>query len=96
MPMPLVCRGLLYNCRDSSVLHVYDAKSGKKRYRMRLGEGRTGFTASPVAGDVFELGATNSLGEICMATPTISQGVIFCRARHHLIAVDRADRPAAP
>jgi len=47
-------------------------------------------------GDVFELLATNSLGEICMGTSAISEVVIFYRARHHLIAIDGADRPAAP
>jgi len=31
----------------------------------------------------------NRLGEICMATPAISQGVLFFRTRHHLVAVGR-------
>jgi hypothetical protein len=33
--------------------------------------------------------ATNSLGEVCMATPAISEGVIYFRGRRHLIAVGK-------
>lgn len=50
MQTPIVYRGLLYACRDSGVLTVFDAVTGEKKYRQRLGSG-TGFTASPVAGD---------------------------------------------
>ena len=35
----------------------------------------------------FELLATSDLGEPCMATPAISAGELFFRARHHLICV---------
>ena len=106
MQTPLVYRGLLYNCRDNGVLSVYDARTGVRHYQQRLAEGRTGFTASPVAsggrvyftsedGDVhvikagtsFELLATNSLGEVAMATPAISDGVIFFRTRGHVVAI---------
>ena len=106
MQTPLVYQGLLYNCRDNGVLSVYDAKTGERRYQQRLAEGRTGFSASPVAagghvyftsedGDVhviragpsFEPIATNAVGEVCMATPAISEGRIFIRSRGHLIAI---------
>jgi outer membrane protein assembly factor BamB len=39
------------------------------------------------AGPKFEVMATNELGEICMATPAISEGTLFFRTRHHLIAI---------
>lgn len=39
------------------------------------------------AGPKFELLATNPLGEICMASPAISEGTLFFRTRNHLIAV---------
>ena len=39
------------------------------------------------AGAEFQLLAENSLGETCMATPAISEGVLFFRTRHHLMAV---------
>ncbi|MCI0487933.1 MAG: PQQ-like beta-propeller repeat protein [Blastocatellia bacterium] len=39
------------------------------------------------AGPKYELLATNSMGEVLMATPAISEGMIFVRGRHHLFAV---------
>jgi outer membrane protein assembly factor BamB len=39
------------------------------------------------AGRKFEVLSTNPLGEVCMATPAISQGVLFFRTNGHLIAV---------
>ncbi len=106
MQTPLIYDGLLYNCRDNGVLSVYDAKTGERKYQQRLAEGKTGFTASPVAaggkiyftsedGDVyvvkagttFELLSKNTMGEVCMATPAISQGVLFFRTRGHLVAI---------
>ena len=39
------------------------------------------------AGPEFELIATNPMGEVCMATPAISEGVIFFRTRGHLVAI---------
>jgi len=39
------------------------------------------------AGPKFELLATNSLGEVTMATPAISEGTLLFRTQHHLIAV---------
>jgi outer membrane protein assembly factor BamB len=106
MQTPLVYDGLLYNCRDNGVLSVYDAKTGERKYQQRLADGKTGFTASPVAaggkiyftgedgdiyvikaGPTFELISKNTMGEVCMATPAISQGVLFFRTRGHLVAI---------
>lgn len=106
MQTPLVYGDLLYCSRDNGVLSVYDAKSGEKKYRERLGSGQTGFTASPVAadgkvyftseeGDVYVVKAgpefnvlsTNPLGEICMSTPAVSEGVLYFRTQHHVMAV---------
>ena len=39
------------------------------------------------AGPEFELLAVNRMNETCMATPAISQGTLFFRTRHHLVAV---------
>ena len=49
MQTPLVYGDLLYVCRDNGVLSVFDAKTGQRHYQERLADGRTGFTASPVA-----------------------------------------------
>ena len=106
MQTPLVYGDLLYVCRDNGILSVFDAKSGQRHYQQRMADGRTGFSASPVAsngriyftseeGDVyvikagtaFEQLAVNPLGEVAMATPAISEGVMFFRTRGHLVAV---------
>ncbi len=39
------------------------------------------------AGPEFELLAVNQLGEVCMTTPAISDGMLLIRTEHHLIAV---------
>jgi outer membrane protein assembly factor BamB len=107
MQTPLAYRGYLYSCRDNGVLTCFELKTGKQVYQERLGTGRTGFTASPVAADgklyftseegdvfvvkagpVFEVIATNPLGEVAMATPAISEGVLFWRTQGHLVAIE--------
>ena len=40
------------------------------------------------AGPDFELLAENPMGEVTLATPAISEGVLFVRTRSHLVAVD--------
>ena len=106
MQTPIVYGGILYVCRDNGVLNAFDAKTGTKLYQARLGDGKTGFSASPVAangrlyftsedGDVYvvkagpayELLSTNPLGEVAMATPAISEGLLLFRTRNHLVAV---------
>jgi len=39
------------------------------------------------AGPEFELIGVNKMNETCIATPAISQGTLFFRTRHHLVAV---------
>jgi outer membrane protein assembly factor BamB len=51
MVTPLVYRDHLYVCKNNGVLNVFEAATGRRVYQERLGDGRTGFTASPVAGD---------------------------------------------
>jgi outer membrane protein assembly factor BamB len=106
MQTPLVYGGQLYVCRDNGVLSCYDAKTGNRLYQERLGTGRTGFTASPVAADgklyftseegeiyvvkagpEFKLLSTNPMGEVCMATPAISEGLLLFRTQGHLVAI---------
>jgi outer membrane protein assembly factor BamB len=106
MQTPIVIDGLIYSCTDSGILNCYDAKSGEKKYQQRLGTGRTGFSASPVAcggklyftsemGDIFVVKAgptfqqiaENSMGEITMASPAISSGVLYFRTRENVVAV---------
>jgi hypothetical protein len=39
------------------------------------------------AGPQFKVLSTNPLGEVCMATPALSEGVLFFRTQGHLVAV---------
>jgi outer membrane protein assembly factor BamB len=113
MQTPLVVGDLLYSCTDNGILTCYEAKTGERIYRERLGSGQSGFTASPVAvgdriyfssedGDVyvvqagreFRMVAHNSMGEVCMATPAISEGVLFIRTQGHLVAIGEKHVPA--
>jgi outer membrane protein assembly factor BamB len=41
----------LYACSDGGILACFDSRSGELRYRERLGDGRSGFSSSGVAGD---------------------------------------------
>lgn len=115
MQTPLVYGDYLYNCRDNGVLSCYEAKTGKRVYQVRLGDGKTGFSASAVAadgkiyytsedGDIyvvkagpeFELLAKNSMGEVCMATPAISEGMLFIRTQNRLVAIAGSDATKTP
>jgi outer membrane protein assembly factor BamB len=107
MQTPLVYGDTLYVCKDNGVLSAFNVKTGERYFQTRLADGKTGFSASPVAsngrlyytseeGDVyvvragttFEQLAVNPLGEVAMATPAISEGVMFFRTRGHLIAIE--------
>ena len=51
MQTPLVYDERLYLCFDNGVMSCYDAESGKRRFKGRLGSGRSGFTPSIVLSD---------------------------------------------
>lgn len=103
---PIAYGDYLYACKNNGLLSCYDVRTGELQYRQRLGGGRDGFTASPVAADgklyfiseegdvhvvragpTFELLATNSMGEVCMATPAISDDMLIVRAKSHLYGI---------
>lgn len=111
MQTPMVYGDYLYSCQINGILSCYEARTGKVIYQERLGTGRTGFTASPVAADgkiyftseegevyvvkagpEFKVLATNPMGEVCMATPAISEGTLFFRTQDNLVAVGGKDR----
>ncbi len=47
------------------------------------------------AGPEFELLATNALDEVTMATPAISEGMLYFRTSAHLVAVEAGDSTPA-
>ena len=118
MQTPMIYGDYLYSCQINGILSCYEARTGKVIYQERLGTGRTGFTASPVAADgkiyftseegevyvvksgpAFKVLATNPMGEVCMATPAISEGTLFFRTQGNLVAVGEKsilDKKAKP
>lgn len=102
---PIVYRGVLYTLNNNGILTAYDATSGERLYRARVGGGAA-FSASPVAsdgrlylasedGDVFvvqagreyvELGK-NPMGQVIMASPAISDGLLIVRTLSHVWAI---------
>ena len=63
MQTPLVYGDLLYCCANNGGLAVYDARTGDRHNRQRLGTGATGFAASAVAGDG-KIFFTSEYGEV--------------------------------
>jgi outer membrane protein assembly factor BamB len=45
------------------------------------------------AGNSYELLARNSMGEVCMATPAISDGLLIVRTKGHLYGIGRQGDP---
>ena len=62
IPSPIVYEGILYTLGNNGVLSAYDAKTGERIYRSRVGNGGS-FSASPVAADG-RLYIANEDGEI--------------------------------
>jgi outer membrane protein assembly factor BamB len=108
METPMIYDNYLYSCQSDGILSCFEASTGTRLYKERLGSGGDGFTASPVAsagklyftsehgsvfvvkpGATFTVLATNQMGEVCMATPAISESTIFFRTEGHLVAVGR-------
>lgn len=51
MQTPLLLDGRLYLCNDGGIASCLDAATGDEKWLERLGDGTTGFTASPVSAD---------------------------------------------
>lgn len=63
MQTPLIVGKLAFFCRDNGVLTCFDVASGDRKFRKRLGNGNTGFTASGVSADG-KLYFTSEEGEV--------------------------------
>ena len=99
---PIVYRDILYTLNNNGIFTAYDATTGERLYRARVGGGGA-FSASPIAadgkiylasedGDVYivqagrqyvEL-AKHAMGEVTMASPAISDGVLVIRTLGHV------------
>jgi outer membrane protein assembly factor BamB len=65
IPTPLYYQGILYTCGSDGVVTAYDAKTGDRIYRSRVGGGGA-FAASPIAADG-KLYFANEDGDIIVA-----------------------------
>ena len=65
IPSPLYYEGILYTCDNGGVLTAYDAKTGERLYRARVGGGGS-FAASPIAADG-KLYFANEDGDVIVA-----------------------------
>jgi outer membrane protein assembly factor BamB len=95
------------------MLACFEARTGKAVYRNRLGgnysaspvaaDGRLylpseeGDVRVVQAGPVYRVLAVNRMGDACMATPAISDGMLFVRTQHFVYGLGRTKgtRPAA-
>ena len=103
---PIVVGNYLFVCTDRGILTTYEARTGQRTSRFRVGEGSTVFSASPVSADgrlyltsedgdvyVYEVGpeprliATNSMNDVCMATPAIAGDNLFVRTKRQLFCL---------
>lgn len=102
-PTPIFYGDYLYMCGDAGVLSAYNVKTGELIYQQRLpssfsaspvaADGKLYLPSEDgdmfvvKAGAKFELLATNVMGEPLMATPAISEGVLYIRSQNHIFAV---------
>ncbi len=111
IPTPIVYGDYFYTCANDGRLTAYDAKTGERVYRQRIGPGT--YTASPIAadgklyftteeGDVivaragaeYEELARNAMGDVCMSTPAISDGVMVVRTQKHVYGLGEEPAPS--
>jgi outer membrane protein assembly factor BamB len=104
---PIVYRDQLYTLNNNGILTAYDANTGERIYRARVGGGGA-FSASPVAadgklfvasedGDVFVIQTGREyaevgkypMGEVLMASPALSNGLLIVRTLGHLWGIGR-------
>jgi outer membrane protein assembly factor BamB len=75
VPTPVLVGERLFVGKDNGVLMVYDAMTGKRLHRRRIGGGSSGFTASPVAsgghvyitaetGEIYVIGADGEFEQV--------------------------------
>ena len=105
VPSPIVVGKYLLVVGDGGIASCFDATSGKRHWKERLGGGHS---SSPIVadgivycfsdrgeatlirlGEEFEVVARNKLGEPVSGSPAISQGQLFIRTRQALYCVGK-------
>jgi outer membrane protein assembly factor BamB len=105
MASPLVYGDYLYNMQINGQLTCIEALTGAVKYKKDLGkafsasgvasDGKLYFPAETgeilvlQPGSEYKLLAENNMGDVCMATPAIGEGMIIFRTQHSMIAVGK-------
>lgn len=84
-----------YNPKTGEMLYQKRLGTGSTGFTASAvaGDGKVYFTSETgdihvvKAGATFELLSKNPMGEVCMATPAISEGLLYFRTQGHLVAV---------
>jgi outer membrane protein assembly factor BamB len=103
VPTPIAVDNYLFMMSDNGVAVCVDVKTGKAKWKERIGgtyygspvcvDGKLYFTSADgnvvviAASDKFEILATNVLGETCHSTPAVAHGQILFRTVNHLISL---------
>ncbi len=105
-PTPIAYGAHLYACSNNGMLACFEARTGKMLYKNRLGgnfsaspvaaDGRIYFPSEEgdirvvQAGPKYQVLAVNKMDEPCMATPAISDGMMFVRTQHFVYGIGRS------
>ena len=87
-----------YNARTGERMYQTRLGSGTSGFTASpvAGDGKVYFASEDgdvfvvKAGPAYELLATNPMGDVCMASPALSKGVIYFRTKSHVVAVAAA------
>ena len=101
----ILYEGLLYSCEWNGSISCFNALTGDRIYRNKLGAANS-FTASPVIADgklyisddegtvyivqtgkTFRVIGNAQLGDVCMTSPAITEGMMIFRTQHYLLAI---------
>jgi hypothetical protein len=78
IPTPIVYAGHLITVNNNGIVSAYNAETGQRAFRGRVGtRAEAGLTQV----------AANSMKEVIMATPAISDGLIVVRTIGHLYGI---------
>ena len=105
VPSPIAVDDYLLSVSDSGIASCFDAATGNRHWRKRIGKGHSaaavtagglvyfvsdaGVTRVVRAGANFDLIAENTIGQRCYASPAISRGQIFLRSEKHLFCIGK-------
>jgi outer membrane protein assembly factor BamB len=103
VPSPVLVDGHLFVADDRGTANCFNAKTGERLWQARLGNhfsssllaanGQAYFLADDGTmkivrpGKELDVVAENKLGELCIASPAISQNFLFIRAEKHLYCI---------